>query len=191
MDAVARWGVEPLHRSRRGLDEQLLRFIPWLGRAVIAQAARARAGSRFRRAVLEYAARVGIAANNRGDYEAFVVFLSPEVELELFPDAPLLRALDVEPICHGRGGYVNALELVKAEFGSLRWELRELVDPGGARFGACAEMVARGRLSGVEVRRTDFHVWQLERGLIRHQWQLGNEAAMLALLERRSDSSPG
>jgi hypothetical protein len=109
--------------------------------------------------------------------------LSPRVELHMYPDAPALRPVDAEPTYHGREGYVKASEVWKAGFGEFRWELRELVDPGGSRFGARIEMIGRGATSGLETRMTQFHIWQVERGLLRRQWAVSSEAAMLAMLE--------
>jgi hypothetical protein len=139
--------------------------------------------------VLSHAVRVGFAANHRRDYRAMCALLSPEIELHIYPDVPQLRALDIEPIYHGREGYVKATNLIKAEFENFRWELRELIDPGGTCFGARADIVAHGGLSGVEVRRTDFIVWQVEHGLARRQWELGSEAAMLTMLDRAQTRS--
>jgi SnoaL-like domain len=179
---IQRWEVEPLRRARRGFDEWLVLAAPWLVRALFPLAARARPGSLLRRALLGRAARVGIAANNRRDYRAMSAWLSPEVELHVYPDAPEMRPVDAETTYHGRDGYVEAVEVLKAGFGDFDWELRELLDPGGDRFGARVDIVARGGLSGADVRAAEFDVWQIERGMARRQWVLSSEAAMLALL---------
>jgi hypothetical protein len=180
---IVRWEIEPLRRSRRGVDERLLLAAPWLLRPLFSLVVRARSGSRVRRAVLSRALRVGVAANNRGDYRTMSVFMSPEVELHLYPDEPELRPVDLEPVYHGREGYAKAAEDWKAGFGEHRWELREVVDPGGNQFGSRVEMVGRGGASGLETSLTQFHVWQVERGLLRRQWGVSSEAAMLALFE--------
>ena len=186
VSVVERWDVEPLQRSRRGLDERLLMAAPWLLRLQWALLVGLRPGSQLRRALIGHVVRVGVAANNRGDYEALVAFMSSEIELHVYPDAPELRPLDAaDPIYHGREGYVNASKVLKAGLGNFRWEVRELVDPGGDRFGARTERVGRGSRSGVEVRDTEFEVWQVRHGLLRHQWTLSTEAAMLELLERK------
>jgi hypothetical protein len=91
--------------------------------------------------------------------------------------------VDSEPVYHGREGYVKGCEVWKAAFTEHRWELRELVDPGGSRIGARVEVVGRGGASGIETRLTQFHVWQLERGLLRRQWLMSSESAMLSLLQ--------
>ena len=182
-DKTARWAVEPLHRARRGVDERLLLALPWLGRLVVSAAVRAPAGSRLRRAVLTYAIRVGVAANNRRDYGAMSAFFAPDLELYMYPDDPESRGVDLDAVYYGPEGYVNTTEVFKAMFSDHRWDLRELIDPGGDRFGARAEQLGRGGGSGAEVRRTQFTVLQFERGLLRRQWVLGSEAAMVAVLE--------
>jgi hypothetical protein len=73
-----------------------------------------------------------------------------------------------------------------ADFENVRWELRELVDAGGDRIAARAERIGRGAQSGIEVRDTDFYVYQFERGLVRHHWVLRSEEAMLELLHATS-----
>jgi ketosteroid isomerase-like protein len=156
---------------------------PWLVRALVARAARARAGSPVRRVVLGRLVRGGMEAVNRGDYELLPYGLSPAVEVHLLPDAPEARPGDTESVYHGRDGYLKVVEIWKTDFDNLRWELRELIDAGGSLIAARAERTGRGARSGVEVRDTDFFVWQFDGGLLRRQWILRSEAAMLATLE--------
>ena len=179
---VARWRVDPLHRSRRGLDEWLGLATPWL-RPVFSRVFALRPGSRLRCAFITRTIRVGVAAQNRRDYEAVAATLSPDVELHVYPDAAELRYLDLEPVYHGHMGYIKGAEVLKAGFGRFHWELRELLDPGGNQFGARTERVGSGGHSGIEVRASEFHVWQIEHGLVRRQWVLASEAAMLTLFE--------
>jgi hypothetical protein len=108
--------------------------------------------------------------------------LSPDVELHVYPDAPDKRASDLQPVYCGREGYVKAAELLNAGFVNFRWEVRELFDPGGDRFGARVDQVGRSSLSSVELRMPEFHVWQFVDGLARRQWSLTTEGAMLGLL---------
>lgn len=185
---IARWEVEPLVRSRRGLDERLVLGAPWLMRALGSLAVRASAGSPVRRVVLSYATRVGVAANNRRDYEAMCAVLSPDIELHVYPDAPEVRWADVEPIYHGHDGYVKGTEELRAGFGSFRWEVLELIDPGGDRFAVRTDRVGRSGFTGLEVRALEYNVVQLERGLVRRQWSVSTETAMLALLQGRQAS---
>ena len=180
---ITRWAIKPLHRSARGFDERLAIVVPWLARAVLALAARARRGSRLRRAVFGHALRVGISKSDRRDYESLYAFLSPEVELHVFPDAPDERPIDARPVYQGHDGYVEMSDAFQAEFEDFRWELRELFDPGGDRIGGRVGRSGRGGRSGVVVRGTDFHIWQFERGLVRRQFALRSESEMLAMLE--------
>jgi ketosteroid isomerase-like protein len=180
---IARRDVEPLGRSRRGFDERLVLAAPWLLRLALYLSARARPGSLVRRALIGHAVSVGLAQVNRGDYDGFLEHLSPEVRLELLPDAPDARPADAEPIYCGRDGYLQVAEFWNADFADIRFELREFIDPGGGRIGARVDRVGRGVRSGVEVRDTDFSIWQFERGQLRRQWIFHSEAAMLELLE--------
>jgi hypothetical protein len=87
-----------------------------------------------------------------------------------------------EPAYRGRDGYVKMVEIWKADFKDLRFELTELFDAGGYRLGGRVERVGHGARSGLEVRDTDFCVWEFEHGLLRRQWVLYSQAAMLKLL---------
>src|SRR5947209_116412 len=120
----ARWDIEPLQRLRRGFDERVLLAAPWLMRVAFSLVRRARPGSRLRRFTFGHLLRVGIAANNRGDYDVLSAGLSREVELHVLPDAPEVRAVDMASSYHGREGYVRASEVWKAGFAEFRWELR-------------------------------------------------------------------
>jgi ketosteroid isomerase-like protein len=180
--AVQRWDVHSLVRSRRGFDERVQLAAPALPRALSSLAIRARAGSSVRRLLLGRAICVGFAANNRGDYAALTALLSPDIELHVYPDAPEMRASDLEPVYHGHEGYVKAAKLLKAGFVGFHWEVQELIDPGGDRFGARVDQVGRSSLSSAELRMREFHVWQIQNGLARRQWSLTTEAAMLGLL---------
>lgn len=184
--SITRWEIEPLHRSHRGLDERLVLAAPWLLPLALSLCARARAGSPVRRALLGHVVRVGVDQVNRGDYGALSVGLSPEIEIHLLPDAPGGRPVDMEPSYRGREGYLKVPDMWKVGIEDVRFELRELLDPGGDRIAARVERVGRGARSGVEVRDTDFYVWQFERGMLRRQWVFASEEATCALLESGS-----
>jgi hypothetical protein len=182
-DEVERWAVKPLHRARRGVDERLRLALPWLTRGLLSMTVRAPAGSRLRRAVLTHSLRTAVAATNRGDYTAISAFCASDFELYVWPDEPESRPAGADAVYYGPEGYLKALEIWIEPFSEHRWDLHEFVDPGGDRIGARAEMVGRGAGSGAEVRLAQFHVFQFERGLLRRQWALASEAAMLAVLE--------
>jgi hypothetical protein len=171
------WKVEPIERSRRGLDERLLIVAPRLLR-LGAFCLRRPAGSRLRRVVITHLLQVGLAANNRGDYKALSIGLHPDVELDLAEGA----APELEGVHRGRDAFIQAVLAWKGSFGENRWEPREIFDPGGARFGFRSDVVARGTGSGVELRRQELYVCELEDGLLRRQWFATNQDAMLRLL---------
>src|SRR5437773_2783828 len=102
---IARWEVEPLKRSRRGLDERLL-MVPPLRRLLVAVVLRRPLGSPLRRLLVTRTLRVGIAAINRGDYELISRFAHPEIELQIMPDEPQTRATGLEPEYRGPDSFV-------------------------------------------------------------------------------------
>jgi hypothetical protein len=178
---IFRWDVDPLERSRRGVDERLLMAAPWLRRLVTALVLRRPPGSALRRALVTHNFLVAIAAINRGDYESMSSLLQPDVELYMLPDNPV-RATGLYPIYRDPSGYVRALDERKEAFGSHRFELREIFDPGSNRFGGRIEEFARGLESGVEVGQPSFYVWEAENALLRRQWILWSKDTMLELL---------
>jgi SnoaL-like domain len=180
---IVGWKVEPLERSRRGLDERILMAAPRLQRLLVAQARRRPPGSRLRRAVITRGLQVGLAAANRGDYESASSSLHRDYELHMRPD-DRDRAGDLEPLYRGPDGYVRAARAWKESFAEHRWEPREIFDPGGPRFGVRTEMVGRGLESGVEVRQEEFLVWEVQDGMIRRLWALATEDAMFRLLSQ-------
>jgi hypothetical protein len=176
---TVRWDAKPLRRSGRDLERFLL-LVPWLAPGLWPAVARAQPGSLLRRC-LGYLVRAGIEANNRGDYEAITRFMSPAIELHIFPDVVEQRA-DLEGVYHGPSGYVKASDTWKAGFEkSFRWEVNGWVDSGGDKIAARVEGVGVGS-SGVETRWSVFHVFQLDHGLLRRQWAMSTEEAAVAVL---------
>jgi hypothetical protein len=185
-DEIVRWEVEPLERSRRGLDERLLMAAPGLRRLLVPLVLRRPLGSPLRRVLITRNLRVVIAAINRSDYESMSSFLHPDVELHMVPDDPA-RATGLDPVYRGAAGYIRSLDEWKEAFGAHRYELREIFDPGGARVGGRMEEVARGLGSGVEVRQPSFYVWEVGDAALRRQWIFWTADAMFQLL---SDQMP-
>jgi hypothetical protein len=181
-DEIVRWEVEPLERSRRGLDERLLMAAPWLRRVLTGFVLRRPPRSRLRRSLLTRNMRVVIAAINRGDYASMSSLLHRDVELHMQPDNRE-RAPGLDPVYRDRAGYVRALDDWKEAFGAHRFELREIFDPGQTRFGGRMEEIARGLESGVEVRQPSFYVWEIEDAALRRQWILRTPDAMFQLLK--------
>jgi hypothetical protein len=182
-DEIVRWNVEPLERSRRGLDERLLMASPGL-RRLVARGLRRPLGSPLRRALITRMVQVGIATANRSDYESMSSSLHPDVELHMRPDDRERAGTDLESRYRGPDGYVRAVRVWKESFAEHRWEPREIFDPGGSRFGGRLEMVGRGLESGVEVRQEEFLVWEVGDGVVRRAWSLATEDAMFRLLSQ-------
>jgi hypothetical protein len=163
-DAVVRWKIEPLERSRRGLDERLLLAAPRVARALGRFMAGRPAGSRARRALITRVMRIGFAANNRLDYDALFGFYEPGVELRLFGGA---ARVDLDPVYWGHEGLRKVNTNWKAGFDQFRFEPREAIDPGGERFGALVEMHAA--TSGIVTRQLTGFVFILHDGLAMRQ----------------------
>jgi hypothetical protein len=180
-DEIVRWKVEPLERSRRGLDERLLMAAPGL-RRLAARTLRRPPSSRLRRALITYIVQVGWAAVNRDDYEATSRFVHRDFEFHYQPEDRERASPDLEPVYRGPDGSVRAMRAWKEPFAEHRWEPREVFDSGGPRFGHRTEMVGRGLKSGVEVRQQEFHVFEVKDGALWRQWALATEDAMFRLL---------
>jgi hypothetical protein len=171
---IVRWAVEPLERSRRGLDERLVILAPWLRRRLFVRAMREPAGSDLRRRLLTRGVRVAIAANNRGDYDSMLVAYHPDVEL--IPPEAGDSAIGLEPVYRGHDGVRRFFETWKSGFGEHRYDVREVADAGGGhfaiRFGlagtigdSSTEVVSElGNVNSVEngllVRQQNFRTWQ-------------------------------
>lgn len=176
---VAHWKVEPLVREQRGWDESLYIRIPGLARMAFARVMSLPAGSRLRRSLITRTITTGIAANNRGDYEAMSVAFHPQIVLRATEETRP-PGLDLEHV--GRDAYVALLQSWKEPFTDFRFETREIYDGGGARAGARLDAVGRGQLGGPEVRQIYFHAWEIESGYLRRQWVVATEREMLELI---------
>ena len=184
-EAVARWKIEPLERSRRGLDERLLLAAPRAARVLGRFFARRPAGSRTRRALITRVIRIGFAANNRRDYDALLPFYEPGVEFRLIGGA---TRMDLDPVYWGHEGLRTVNENWRAGFEQFRFEPREVIDPGGERFGVLVDMHAETR--GMATRQLTGFVLILRDGLAMRQdfywdWEeaveaLGTPAVALA-----------
>jgi ketosteroid isomerase-like protein len=98
-------------------------------------------------------------AYERGDLEAQLALLHPEVELVEWPAGP-------DPQTYrGHGGVVRAYESWSEAWESLSWDLNEIVDNSGWVFVAL-QMRAKGRGSAIEIVSETFNVFTLRDGLI-------------------------
>jgi uncharacterized protein len=101
--------------------------------------------------------RKGYEAWNRGDYEAVLALLDPEVEWQ-FPEGGLNTGT-----LHGREAVGKFFESFGEAFEELRFEPEEIFESDD-RVVAIVRLVARGRGSGVELEVRPAHIWTMRRG---------------------------
>jgi hypothetical protein len=164
---IVRWTIEPLERSRRGLDERIALALPWFPRRVSMFAARQPAGSPVRRAVLTRAVRVAVAANNRRDYASMLANYHPEVAL--IPPNKGESALGFDPVYRGHEGVRRFFEQWKSGFGRHRYEAREIADAGGGRFALRFGLSGTIGDTDTDVQEEYGNVNTLEAGLLIRQ----------------------
>lgn len=82
---------------------------------------------------------------NRGDYDAWVGFFDAECEF-----SPLRAQLEGRPYI-GHEGLRQFIQDMTGEWDEIRFELQSIRDAGG-QLAAVAEISARGRASGAELR---------------------------------------
>jgi uncharacterized protein len=99
--------------------------------------------------------RVAYAAYNRGEVEAVIDLLHPDVEW--FPPP---TTVDPEPV---RGRDAVRQYLAPNFFESQSAEPIEIIEEGD-RILVIARVRARGRGSGVEIDGTTFHLWTVAEG---------------------------
>jgi ketosteroid isomerase-like protein len=158
-DGVVRWKIEPLNRSRRGLDERLLLAAPSAARVIGRILARRPAGSRIRRALITRVIRVGFAANNRLDYDAMFVFYEPDVEVRLMGGG---TRIDLDPVYWGYEGLRKVNQDWRAGFEQFQFEPSEGIDPGGDRFGLLVD--SHSQTSGMVTHQRSGFVFILRDG---------------------------
>jgi ketosteroid isomerase-like protein len=141
--------------------------------------------------LLTRAVRLGFSAIEREDYEEVTALPSPDIEMYLLPDAPEERPGDTQAVYVGAAEWARSPSLWTTDFDDVRWEPREIFDPGGDRLAARVERIGRGTRSGVEVRDQEFHVAQFERGRLRRHWIVRTKEAMLALLQSHDLAGAG
>jgi hypothetical protein len=158
--AIVRYKIEPITRSRRGLDERLLLLAPWFVRVLLRVLAGRAADSRIRRELITRVMRVGFAANNRADYDSVCVFFDPAAEIRLVGGA---ARIDLDPVYWGHEGLRKLLADWKAGFEQFRFEPREVIDSGGDRFGVLVEY--HGQISGTVTHQLSGNVFIIRDGL--------------------------
>jgi ketosteroid isomerase-like protein len=97
--------------------------------------------------------RRGIEAFNRGDIEAVLEGLDPEIEWHVPPIVP------EQTIYHGHEGIRALMQSLEDSFDELHLEVEEIHDVG-ERVMMLAAVAGRGKESGVEVQTPSFGwVW--------------------------------
>jgi hypothetical protein len=180
---IERWPVEPLERSRRGLDERIRMAAPSIGQRLARRAMELPAGAPLRRRLLTQGFRVGMAATNRGDYESSAVSIHPEAVL--VPPGKGMGGLDFDPEYHGPEGYKRFVTQWRSGFDYFRYEPREIADAGGAHFAFKVGVFGSFAGSGTELEDEWAVVQTLKDGLL---YRMQNEYEWknaLAILEER------
>jgi ketosteroid isomerase-like protein len=187
---IVRWKVGPHLTPRRTALGHLIARVPWLVPLGARLIFRLPAGSRLRRFALDGAFRLAIGALNRQDWDVLFPALAPAFELHLTEDPARLGA-GLEPVYKGQDAHRQVMKVWTEPFEDFRWELKELLDPGGNVIGGLAEMAARGSGSGVETRAPQAAVWTLERGLMVRQELFWDQVAAEARLRELSRTASG
>jgi SnoaL-like protein len=179
------WEVEPLERSRRGVDEWLALATPWLRRRLVLRAMRRPPGSDLRRKLLTRGVRVAAAANNRDDYDSMLVAYHPDVEL--VPPESGESAIGLDPLYRGHDGVRRFFETWKSGFGQHRYEVREVADAGGRHFAVRFGLAGTIGDSATEIVSELANVNTLEHGLVVRQENFRSWETALDALRRASN----
>ena len=136
---VVRQPIAVRPKARRSLEERLgLRFpraLALLARTIWGLPPR----SRLRRWLVSRGVRLGLEALNRGDNEAGLLLLHPDVESN-WP--PQLATVGVEPKIRGREERIRFQDNWNAEWGGLSFEIEQL-------FVAGDRVLVLGRTRGI------------------------------------------
>jgi SnoaL-like domain len=181
---IVRWEVEPLERSRRGIDEWLALAAPWLRRRLVSRAMERPAGSDLRRKLLTRGVRVAAAANNRDDYNSMLVAYHPDVEL--VPPEGGESAIGLDRLYRGHEGVRRFFETWKSGFGRHRYEVREVADAGGRHFAVRFGLAGTIGDSDTEIVSELANVNTLKHGLVVKQENFRSWEAALDALRRAS-----
>jgi ketosteroid isomerase-like protein len=106
-----------------------------------------------RRAFLQALIREAVDAVNRGDVDAYLSMLDPDLEVRIARlEGGGVWGGDFDELYRGREGMRRLLEQWLEPWEEIRLDPHEILDLGGDSFVALGEWVGRGRGSGVEVR---------------------------------------
>jgi ketosteroid isomerase-like protein len=111
-------------------------------------------------------------AFDRGEYEAALEALDPEIEYDMthFPDGQVYR---------GREGVREAFRIWLGTWDDYRQEREEFIDAGDSVV-VCVREHGRGKGSGLELTRVTFGVWTMLDGRVVRICFYGTRAQALA-----------
>jgi ketosteroid isomerase-like protein len=169
-DAVdgARIALPPLSegaRRRRSVDQRLFVRFPGLYRKVAPALTRLPPGSSLRRLLLTRLIQRVYAAANRRDFD--VVLVGWDAGSEYRPSGDLMPP-DLEPVFHGRDGYLRLWRYWLDAIGDIRWDPEEILDFGDQVL-VTTRQSGHGSGSGVSVSEPVFQLFTLRRGLVVRQ----------------------
>jgi ketosteroid isomerase-like protein len=116
-----------------------------------------------------------VSVYNRGDYDAALAFLDPEIEWRMPSVVP-----DIPETVRGHQAVRESWKLADETFGGFAFEPVEMKDLGERAFGGL-RAVGRGRQSGVRTEMSLYVVVEFKAGLIsRIDWFQGRSEALEA-----------
>lgn len=183
---IVRIPLEAASRPRRSLDERVFLRAPRLLQIIYRRLTRRGPHSRLRRTVLVQSQLAGWEATNREDWDVNLLAFHPDYQFTFEGDDPKMGP-DIGTRHIGRAGVVEMMDTWRAGFEELRFEPREVLDPGWNRFGARIEQFGRGS-SGIEVSQQLWSVYWLRDGLIARQTIYYEEALALEALTGRAQA---
>jgi uncharacterized protein len=125
--------------------------------------------------------RRGYEAFNRGDLDAVLELMDPEVELRVLDDSPMAEAF------HGHEGFRALVAENNDMFETYRNTPEEIVEPADDAIVVVVRSAARGRLSGAEVSGQIAHLWTIrDQKVTRLQVFATRDAALRAAAETRA-----
>jgi hypothetical protein len=166
---------------RRSLDELLSVRFPLLARLLAGVLTRLPPRSRLRRSIVVRRIGRAYAAANRQDFDVVLVGMDLGI-YEYRPSRDLLPP-DLEPVFHGRDGYLKLWRYWLDAFEDIRWDPQEVLD-FGEKLLVTTQQRGHGSGSGVGVSKPVFQLITLRRGLVIRQEDFLNRAEALEAASR-------
>jgi ketosteroid isomerase-like protein len=126
--------------------------------------------------------RGGYEAMTRGDFEAVLALMDPEVEVHDRPEVPDAGSY------HGHEGVLAALRQSFDTFDEFRIVPEQFIDAGD-RVVVIIRMMGRGRASGVGVEDRIAHLWRIRDGRAIHLQVYSDPGAALAAVGLGAEGS--